>query len=78
MVNLLFTHYNKILNSIKVLLRLSSKDDINFYYFVINLYLNCEFISNENKNNLQYFKLIIEKNNKDFYLKRINQLKKKI
>ena len=62
MPNLLFSHYNKISNIAKVLSSLSSKEDLIFYNFVINLYLNCEYISYENKNNLQDFKLIIEKN----------------
>jgi glycosyltransferase involved in cell wall biosynthesis len=60
MFNLLFTNINKSYNIKNLLLGLSSKDDLYFYYYIINIYLNCKYITDENKYYLQCFKSIIE------------------
>jgi glycosyltransferase involved in cell wall biosynthesis len=56
MLNLLFTHLNKQFNIENNLANLSSKEDLNFYNDIINLYLNCKFITNENKYYFNYLK----------------------
>ena len=59
MANLRLTNfYNEIQQN---LLKLQSKDDIIFYYNIINMYLKNEYITNENKYFLNIFKSIIEK-----------------
>lgn len=42
----------------------ANNDDINFYYDIINKYLNSDFITNDNKLILNDFKNIIEKKRK--------------
>ena len=59
MFNLLFTHLNRGFIIGNNLANLSSKEDLNFYYYIINLYLNCKFITNENKYYLNNLKKII-------------------
>jgi hypothetical protein len=58
-LNLLFTRLIILLNIENNLAKLSSKKDLNFYYNIINLYLNCKFITNENKYYLNHLKNII-------------------
>jgi glycosyltransferase involved in cell wall biosynthesis len=60
MFNHLFTQLNKLFNIENDLANLSSKEDLNFYYYIINLYLNCKFITNENKYYSNYLKKIIK------------------
>ena len=60
MFNYLFTRLNNNFNIAKSLTVLSSKDYLYFYYYIINIYLNCTFITNENKYYFHYFKTIIE------------------
>ena len=59
MFNHLFTQLNKLFNIENDLANLSSKEDLNFYYYIINLYLNCKFITNENKYYFNNLKKII-------------------
>jgi hypothetical protein len=61
MINYLFTQLTKQFNIKNSLANLSSKEDLNFYYYIINLYLNCIFITNENKYYLNNLKKIINK-----------------
>ena len=61
MLNLLFTNINKYFNIKNLLLGLSSQDDLYFYYYIINIYFNCKYITDENKYYLKCFKSIIEK-----------------
>jgi glycosyltransferase involved in cell wall biosynthesis len=74
MLNLLFTHLNKQFNIENNLANLSSKEDLNFYNDIINLYLNCKFITNENKYYFNHLKNIIKNklNYITFILKNIN------
>ena len=60
MFNYLFTKLNNKFNIEHSLTVLSSKDYLYFYYYIINIYLNCRFITNENKYYFHYFKTIIE------------------
>ena len=60
MLNLLFTKIIRNYNIMNILLGLYSKDDLFFYYYIINIYLNCKFITDENKYYLQCFKSIIK------------------
>ena len=61
MANHLFTHYNKIFNIRSQLSSLVyNKDDFSLFEYVINLYLNCAFINNDNKLILQKLKNIIK------------------
>ena len=62
MPNLLFTKLIKLFNIENNLAKLSSKQDLNLYYDIINLYLNCKFITNENKYYFNHLKNIINKN----------------
>lgn len=66
MLNHLFTQLNKLFNIENELVNLSSKEDLNFYYYIINLYLNCKFITNENKYYFNNLKKIIK--NKYIYV----------
>ena len=59
MANFLFTNFYKVIQ--QNLLNFQFKDDINFYYNIINMYLKNEYITNENKYLLNIFKSIIEK-----------------
>ena len=59
MFNLLFTQLNRGFIIGNNLANLSSKEDLNFYYYIINLFLNCKFITNENKYYLNNLKKII-------------------
>ena len=59
MSNFLFSRLNRKFDIISGVSRLSSKDDLYFYYFVIKIYLNNKFITNENKNYFKYLKSII-------------------
>ena len=68
MLNFLFTKLIKQFNIEKNLANLSSKEDLNFYYDIINLYLNCKFITNENKYYFNSLKNIVKNN----ILKKIN------
>ena len=61
MLNLLLTIIIKNFNIYKGFLRLSSKDDLYFYLYNINFFLNCKYITNENKYYFQGFKTLIEK-----------------
>ena len=50
MSNLLFTILNKQFNIAKRLfVSAVNDDDINFYYDIINMYINSEFIINDNR-----------------------------
>ena len=64
MANHLFTVLNRQFN---IAGRLQSTDyeenDYNLYYDIVNAYLNCSYIDNENKYFLNNFKFIIEKKN---------------
>lgn len=64
MANHLFTILNKGFN---IAGRLQATDyeenDYNLYYNIVNTYLNCSYIDNENKYFLNNFKSIIEKKN---------------
>jgi glycosyltransferase involved in cell wall biosynthesis len=61
MANLLFSHYNKIFNIRRQLSSLVyNRDDFSLFENVINLYLNCAFINNDNKLILQKLKNIIK------------------
>ena len=57
----LFAQLNKLVNIEKNLANVSSKRDLNFYYYIINLYLNCKFITNENKYYFNNLKKLIKK-----------------
>jgi hypothetical protein len=59
MFNHLFTQLNKLFNIENDLANLSSKEDLNFYYYIIKLHLNCKFITNENKYYFNNLKKII-------------------
>ena len=61
MLNLLFTNIIKNFYIYNVFLGLSSKDDLYFYLYNINFYLNCKYITDENKYYFQRFKTLIEK-----------------
>ena len=61
MLNLLLTIIIKNFNIYKGFLGLSSKDDLYFYLYNINFYLNCKYITDENKYYFQRFKTLIEK-----------------
>ena len=60
MANLLLNNLNNYLIIIRQLF-LINKEDFHFYYNIINNYLNCTFITNENKYILNEFKNIFEK-----------------
>ena len=60
MVNLLLNNLNNYLIIVSQL-SLLNKEDFHFYYNIINNYLNCIFITNENKYMLNEFKNIFEK-----------------
>ena len=60
MANYLFNHFNKRFNIKRHLSSLAyNKDDFSFFENVINLYLNCPFINDDNKLILQKLKNII-------------------
>ena len=73
MFNLHFTKLNRRFIIGNKLANLSSKEDLNFYYYTINLFLNCKFITNENKYYLNKLKKIIK--NKYICLNKINAKK---
>ena len=58
MANLLLNNLNKYLIIVRKLL---NKEDFHFYYNIINEFLNCTFITNENKYILNEFKKKFEK-----------------
>ena len=58
MVNHLFTFLNKIFDIEKRLSNL--KSDFNFYYEIINNYINSKFIKNENRYILEFYKHILK------------------
>ena len=64
MFNLLFTQLNNNFNINYRLNNLSINQMINskysFYYEIINMFLNCSFITEENKNILNSFKATID------------------
>ena len=61
MANLLFTHYNKRFNIRRQLSSLVyNRDDFSLFENVINLYLNCPFINDDNKLILQKLNNIIK------------------
>ena len=64
MSNLLFTILSSQFNIAHRLFVSANNDDINFYYDIINKYLNSDFITNDNKLILTDFKNIIEKKRK--------------
>ena len=64
MSNLLFTILSSQFNIAHRLFVSANNDDINFYYDIINKYLNSDFITNDNKLILNNFKNIIEKKRK--------------
>jgi glycosyltransferase involved in cell wall biosynthesis len=76
MANHLFTILNRQFN---IAGRLQSTDyeenDYNLYYDIVNAYLNCSYIDNENKYFLNNFKFIIEKKNMT-YQKQLEKMKK--
>ena len=61
MFNLLFTQLNNNFNIAYRLNNLSVNSEYFFYYEIINMYLNSNFISEENRNLLNNFIFIIEK-----------------
>ena len=64
MSNLLFTILSSQFNIAHRLFVSANNDDINFYYYIINKYLNSDFITNDNKLILNDLKNIIEKKRK--------------
>lgn len=61
MANLLFSKFIRRFNIQRKLLSLAyNRDDFSFFENVINLYLNCEFINDDNKLILQKLKNIIK------------------
>ena len=60
MFNLLFTQLNNNFNINYRLNNLSIKSKYSFYYEIINIFLICSFITEENKNILNSFKAIID------------------
>ena len=52
------------LNILKKLSELTFNNDFYFYYDIVNMYLNCSFISNENKLILKNYKNIIKRKRK--------------
>jgi hypothetical protein len=67
MVNHLFTSLNKGLNiKSKFLSLIFNNDDYIFYDNIFNMYINCKFISKENKMILQSLKNIINKKNQTY------------
>ena len=65
--NILFTNSYKVFNIQLGLIKLRSKDEINFYYNILNIYLKNEYITNENKYLLNVFKSIIETKKKEYF-----------
>ena len=66
-VNHLFTSLNKGLDiKAKFSLFVFNNDDYTFYDNIFNMYINCKFISNNNKMILQSLKNIINKKNRSF------------
>ena len=60
MFNLLFTQLNDNFNINYRLNNLSNNSKYSFYYEIIIIFLNCSFITEENKNILNSFKAIID------------------
>ena len=60
MFNLLFTQLNNNFNINYRLNNLSINSKYSFYYEIINMFLNCSFITEENKNILNSFKATID------------------
>ena len=65
-INYLFTILNRRIKIERELSPKSYNNDFNFYYDIINLLLNCKFISEENNLLLQKLKNMIEIKNKTF------------
>ena len=59
MANLWFANFYSLVKP--NLLKSQSKDDIILYYNITNMYLKNEYITNENKYLLKFFKSMIEK-----------------
>ena len=66
MTNLQFSLINKDLNIERELSSLSFNEDFYLYYEIVNMLLNCEFISEGNKLLLLKIKKVIEIKNKAF------------
>ena len=64
--NYLFTILNRRIKIKRELSTKSYNNDFNFYYDIINMLLNCKFISEENNLLLLKLKKIIEIKNKTF------------
>ena len=78
MANHLFTILNRKFNIAGNLQATNYKEnDYSLYYDVVNTYLNCSYIDNENKYFLNNFKTIIEKKN-IIYQKNLAKMKKHI
>ena len=61
MFNILFTQLNKNFNINYRLDNLLVNSKYSFYYEIINMFLNCSFITEENRNILNSFVAIIKK-----------------
>ena len=66
MANYLFSRILKKVNVEKELSTSFLNDDFNFYYDIINMFLNCKFTSEENNLILQKLKNIIRIKNQTF------------
>ena len=50
----------KILNNINIITKIVNNNELIIYYELLNKYINCIFITNENKKLLKYIKKLIE------------------
>ena len=77
MSNLLFTILSRQFNiAQRLFVSALNNDDINFYYDIINMYINSEFITNDNKHILNDFKNIIEAKRKYKKSSKKNRIKR--
>ena len=67
MANILFTNIYRKFNIQLNLLKSKSKNNINFYYNILNIYLKNKYITNENKYLLKEFKSIIETKKQKYF-----------
>ena len=77
MSNLLFTILSRQFNiAQRLFVSVLNNDDINFYHDIINMYINSEFITNDNKHILNDFKNIIEAKRKYKKSSKKNRIKR--
>ena len=62
MANYLFTSFDKRFNFEKDFSFTTTNNNLKFYYEILNMYSNCKFISNANKNIIKKLKDQIYKN----------------